>query len=346
MGVPAFTNSSGLGPLPRLLKEVGGERMMARVFQSEGLPVSAAFGPGFWMPLRVLLNIFEQSAIATGDPLLGLHVGQAMRPEDFGLFVKYATSAPELRTAIARVNENIVYHQTGTRFGLDANESIARWHYRVVDPGPSGQRHHAEHVLWPMMTLMRSYLGPRWVPIRIECSYDKPKCWRQVERAFGAAIAYGKSANAIIFEERLLGTRSARSIPIEDQITRRDLKRMAAHRPPATIVDSVREIARVRLVEPLTDIEGTAHLLGMSTRNLQLLLGDENLTFREVLEQVRMTRALELLCETDIPIKTIAFALGYTDPTSFTRAFRRLTGRSPLHSRGKHKRENGSDNSI
>ncbi len=170
----------------------------------------------------------------------------------------------------------------------------------------------------------RSYLGPCWVPIRIECSYDKPKCWRQVERAFGAAIAYGKSANAIIFEERLLGTQSARSIPIEEQITRGDLKRMAAHRPPATIVDSVREIARVRLAEPLTDIEGTAHLLGMSTRNLhlQLLLGDEKLTFREVLEQVRMTRARELLCETDIPIKTIAFALGYIDPTSFTRVFR------------------------
>jgi AraC-like DNA-binding protein len=48
-----------------------------------------------------------------------------------------------------------------------------------------------------------------------------------------------------------------------------------------------------------------------------------------VLAEFRLHRAAEWLENTDKPIGEIAFDLGYTDASNFTRAFRRQTGVSP-----------------
>jgi AraC-like DNA-binding protein len=63
-------------------------------------------------------------------------------------------------------------------------------------------------------------------------------------------------------------------------------------------------------------------------------LAHENRTYRDLVEQTRMERALDLIRETSQSITSIAFSLGYGDIASFTRAFLRWTGFSPSHYRG------------
>ena len=53
------------------------------------------------------------------------------------------------------------------------------------------------------------------------------------------------------------------------------------------------------------------------------------LTYREVVEQVRMERALDLIRELSHTVTSIALLLGYSEIASFTRAFQRWTGRAP-----------------
>lgn len=333
MTVTAFTNSTGLGPLPRLLEAAGGSRMLTRVFQSENLPLSLASGEANWIPLRSLLGLFERSAAMLGDDLIGLRVGQAMQPEDFGLWARYGMSGATLRDKILRSNRGLRFHQTGGELALDVRGEIAVWRYSMADPATYGRRHHAEHILWPMLTALRRHTSAKWDPIRIECSYERPPCWRKLEVAFGPPLFFGKAANAIVFKRHLLEDATTHVMPLEMQVTCGDILRMARRRPPTTILEATRAVVRTRIAEPLTDIEGTARLLGMSPRTLQRNLGEENFTFREVLEQVRMERALELLQDTTVSITEIAFSLGYDDATSFSRAFRRWAGYSPNHVR-------------
>jgi AraC-like DNA-binding protein len=330
---PAFTNSSGIGPLPSFLEEAGGLRMVARVFQSESLPITAASSDTNWIPLRNLLSLFERSAAAVGDDLFGLHVGQAMRPEDFGLWAQYAMSAPSLGCMISRVNKSLRFHQSGGKLELDIQGDLAVWYYIVTDPAVLGRRHHADHAVWPMLTALRRYMGDKWEPLRIECSYDRPKCWRRLEEEFNAPVIFGRSGNAIVFERRFLNNSITHKISPETQVTFGDLRRLAMRRPPTTVLDAARAIMRLRISEPLTDIEGTAHLLGVSTRSLQRHLSEENFTFRDLLEQVRIERGRELLSDSSASVTEIAFALGYNDATSFSRAFRRWTGHPPTHVR-------------
>jgi AraC-like DNA-binding protein len=50
---------------------------------------------------------------------------------------------------------------------------------------------------------------------------------------------------------------------------------------------------------------------------------------KQYVREQRITRAIDLLCTSDLSVEEIATLLGYDAPTSFFRAFKRATGRTP-----------------
>ena len=55
--------------------------------------------------------------------------------------------------------------------------------------------------------------------------------------------------------------------------------------------------------------------------------------FHEYLTRIRMEEARRLLTATDYPISQIAVTVGYADQSSFTKAFKRVTGITPYQMR-------------
>lgn len=76
-------------------------------------------------------------------------------------------------------------------------------------------------------------------------------------------------------------------------------------------------------------IDYTAHRLGIPVRTLQRRLKESGLTYSELVEQTRCELACRLLDKPGAKAAAVARTLGYTDPSSFSRAFRRWTGMSP-----------------
>ncbi len=68
---------------------------------------------------------------------------------------------------------------------------------------------------------------------------------------------------------------------------------------------------------------------GMSARTFQRQLNGEGASFSELLADVRRSETLKRLKEGNLTITSIATDLGYSDQTTFTRAFRRWTGVPP-----------------
>lgn len=76
-------------------------------------------------------------------------------------------------------------------------------------------------------------------------------------------------------------------------------------------------------------IERVARALGCSRQTLYRRLKAEGLTFAQVLDDLRRRRALTLVRDPSLPVKEIAWRLGFSDPAAFSRAFKRWTGKSP-----------------
>ena len=58
-------------------------------------------------------------------------------------------------------------------------------------------------------------------------------------------------------------------------------------------------------------------------------LEQRNTSYKEVLEDLRSTLAQQYMAQQNMPITEITFLLGFSDTSSFSRAFRRWTGKSP-----------------
>ena len=57
---------------------------------------------------------------------------------------------------------------------------------------------------------------------------------------------------------------------------------------------------------------------------------------KEELTRVRLERAKELLCHSELSIATVAERVGYTESKNFIGIFRRATGQTPLRYRRRH----------
>jgi AraC-like DNA-binding protein len=316
-----------------MLEAASGARAVERVFRSEGVPFDLVQNRDMKLPLRSSMAVIERAAREAGDPWFGINLGDAIRPEDFGPSVRYMLGAPDARALLWRARRAVSYFQSGTEITIEVFAGLVRWGYRVTEPISFGRRHHADHVIRPMLTGLRRYLGQAWRPLRIEMECDRPERWRELEVKFQAPVIFGAHTNAVVFHSHLLDRAALDPLPLKQIVTVRDLRQVVSDRPPKTSAEAARELIKFRLADSVVDIEGAAKLLGMGTRKLQRQLAQENLTYRELVEQVRMERALDLMRESVHSVTSIALLLGYSEIASFTRAFQRWTGRAPSHYR-------------
>ena len=86
---------------------------------------------------------------------------------------------------------------------------------------------------------------------------------------------------------------------------------------------------RERLPVRYPTIDDTAHRVGIPVRTLQRRLKGSGLSYSETVEQTRHELACRLLDMPGAKVAAVARAIGYNDPSSFSRAFRRWTGMSP-----------------
>ncbi|TLP46074.1 AraC family transcriptional regulator [Cohaesibacter sp. CAU 1516] len=73
--------------------------------------------------------------------------------------------------------------------------------------------------------------------------------------------------------------------------------------------------------------------MGMSERTLYRRLSEEGMTYRDVVEQAQSALARELLRESKASIAEIAFLTGFSEQSTFSRAFKRWEGQAPARYR-------------
>jgi len=94
-----------------------------------------------------------------------------------------------------------------------------------------------------------------------------------------------------------------------------------AHRVEAAIMP--------RLHTGQTDVAAIASELGLSRQTIFRRLKAENTSYERLLDDLRHRLALGYFQERKISVNEVAYLLGYSAPSAFTRAFKRWTGASP-----------------
>ena len=104
------------------------------------------------------------------------------------------------------------------------------------------------------------------------------------------------------------------------------------------LAEDLRRVLRTELLRGTCSANSIARLFSMHRRTMNRHLNAEGLAFRRVANQIRFEIACELLENTDMALGQVAAVLRYSEPSAFTRAFRRWSGQSPSAWRSSHPR--------
>jgi transcriptional regulator GlxA family with amidase domain len=106
-------------------------------------------------------------------------------------------------------------------------------------------------------------------------------------------------------------------------------RRPATQKARLALFTEAVEILAKEVSRPIT-LEEVAQRIATSPRQLQRVFTvHAGQGFRSYLRQLRLSRAAELLVDTDLPMGHIADAVGFGDASQFAKAFRRAYGVTP-----------------
>ena len=109
----------------------------------------------------------------------------------------------------------------------------------------------------------------------------------------------------------------------------KDRARTSAGADEDLLVGSVRSIVSDLLITGYPDLRTVACKADITARTLQRCLASAGLTYSDLVTDVRLTRARELIGDRSRQIEEIAAVLGYSDAANFTRAFKKWAGVTP-----------------
>ncbi|GGC81569.1 AraC family transcriptional regulator [Chelatococcus reniformis] len=165
---------------------------------------------------------------------------------------------------------------------------------------------------------------------RIETVLDDRNGRREWTSAFGVPVAFNAPVTRLVFREGITKT----PLPMANALLEKTYSELCNNlvddaESSDEIVYKLHNIL-IRSAPAYPSAAKASRLLALSERTMYRRLADCGCTFGDILESVREQRANNLLDSTRLSVEQIAGALGFAEAASFSRAYKRWTGVSPL----------------
>lgn len=171
----------------------------------------------------------------------------------------------------------------------------------------------------------------RRIPLRlVEVPYPKPALVDDYDLLFGAPVAFSTAGCALVFDANVLAAPIVRDEAALNEFLRDAPAGVLTRRNYATSVSSrVRALLAGGLSGEWLSVDDIARELAMSPQTLRRKLRDENTSPREIKEEILRDAAIASLARGEETVAALSRRLGFSEPSAFSRAFRRWTGSPP-----------------
>jgi AraC-like DNA-binding protein len=177
--------------------------------------------------------------------------------------------------------------------------------------------------------LCRLARTPEFNPVEVRLGFPDNHRGGDYEALFKAPVIFNANKNALVVATAALNAplpgRSADMLHASDRI----LDNYLAALKPDEVSTEVRKLLLTLLPTGNANQELVSKRLHMSRSTLHRRLREENTNYKELLDDTRRSLAIEYVREGEYALGYIAFLLGFSDQSNFSRAFRRWTGLSP-----------------
>jgi len=296
--------------------------------KAAGLTPGCLEEPDARIPIDRDHDLWQAIVERIDDPSIGVRLGAQYRIRDAGLVGYSMLHSRNLGDAILRL---IRYGRILSDTAFLSMTTVGNEVHVTVEEAPQlvGLRQPIEYDLASCVTCVREITEVSTIPGEVRSPYPEPESLRDYTAVFGPAVRFDQPKAAMIFEVRDMN----RPVVAADDTLCSYLDQHAASVLSTLASDSFSERVRRAIWDELAagrlTLGSVASALAVSTRTLQRRLSEEGHTFADLLERFRERMAVQLLRRRDLAIYEIAYLLGYSEPSTFFRVFRRWKKMSP-----------------
>ena len=277
-------------------------------------------------------EISAAAAQQTGDPFFGLKEADYLLPAQLGPLGFAWLASTSLRSALLRLQRYIRVISEKKQIDLQGSAQVLV--VNISFDAPSADAYQRDTASLALLTRMCRFIyGDNWNPMAVYFAHPTPSDSSYFFSFFRCPVEFNAGVNGLHIgsqqaDEKLSGS-NKQLAQLHDHIVIRYL----ASIDQKDIVNRVRSAILERLGEGGVTESCAADSLHMSTRNLHRKLAAEGSNFKDLLLEIRTELANQYINDATLTLTEISYMLGFSEVSSFSRAYRRWTGQSPSEAR-------------
>jgi AraC-like DNA-binding protein len=285
--------------------------------------------PNVRFPTKRIMQLWELSVAATGDPCIGLRVAEQFQPAVLhGLGLAWLSS-DTLRDAFRRLVRYSRFIDALVDVSIEDTNTTTDLVIRGLEIGPQMVYEDGDAGMAILVRLSRLIAGSSINPVRVMMQRPGPACPEQFDTFFAAPIEYDAPEYRLCFDRELVDRPLETAHPELARMNDQTVVDYLARFDRASITMQVRSKIIEQLPEGVPKLEDLAGTLHVSLRSLQRRLNSEQTSFKNLLDNTRQTLAIQYIRESHRSLGEITYLLGFSEPSNFNRAFKRWTGKTP-----------------
>lgn len=283
----------------------------------------------FWeLDFEVFAQLVKRALELTGEPGLGFHLGMQMTVTCHGLIGFAAMVAKDVRAALEVTQQFIRLQSSALGLRLEVEDDTAYLYFDQVWPDYSLGEVGPAFMMLGFSAMGDAVSGQKLVG-SADVAFEQPAYFHRFEHLLPGTVRFGQPHTRLKFPASYLDLPLIMADPLAARLAREQCKRaLNALVEKPSFSSLVRDLIYDEELG-FFSMEEVAEKLHVSARTLQRQLAEEDKTFSDILDELRQQKSITMLKRKELSLEQIAEALGYTDVTNFSRAFKRWTGKTP-----------------
>ncbi|WP_391090381.1 helix-turn-helix domain-containing protein [Vibrio sp. NH-UV-68] len=263
-------------------------------------------------------------------PEIGLTLGQKINPSSKGVLASWVSQTSSLAEAVDTFIENTSLMNTAEQWQVDMNGFTCTLKLTIhkCDDYPTIA---VERSMSAMVAWANLLSGNKVKISRANFTFDAPDYKSKLVPIFGKNITFSSDVNSLEFPSTLLEEPIQTSSMLLKSIAEQKAKEvLVTIRGSSIIKDKTKALVVDCLNNGQTpSIDVIAKQQHMSRQTLYRRLKEEGSNFKKIVDQVRSERVRSLISSGQHSITELCFGLGFKEPSSFYKAFKRWFGVTP-----------------
>ncbi len=281
------------------------------------------------IPLTSVRQLLDAAVELTDDPYFGLYAADFLHAANLHALGYAMTASATLRELCQCMARHFRLLSGSSRPEMNICNGEARLEFLLITESPPL----TDDVFGLFLVRLLSELSDGKVrPIRIEQHRPNPPDNGVRHRlAFGCPVSFGNGHTSLVFDV------SSLDVPLPGasrELAEQNERIVVGYLAKLDRSDIRARVCALLLQEfPSGNVtkESIAKKLCMSPRTLQLKLARSNTTFQDVVNETRLALARGYIDNSSMSITEIAYLLGFSNTSNFSRAFRHWTGHTPTN---------------